>query len=407
MKEVEKIVEVRPTAVPIMPTGELRIAVGGVGPPAWHQYSSLFSRIAGFYGVGESLLGFDGRQITSLLAESWEVSVDGVTFKLRSDVPFNHGWGTMNAHDVVATYQDTTQEGAKGSADYLLIDWIKEDLNNDFPPDSGSPGGVAKKGLAVSRVTGAPDLDELWQHKNLSGTGEASGVEELARGANLGSSAFSNQDYEFTIDFGRYGLEVYVDGTLELDVQGTFGDGKLGFYEFWQDTVTFKDLSIAAGSFTETQQVSFSQDVFAAHEGGSATVTVGIDADLEVDLTLPITFTDDPNDPPESGEYTITGLTNNTLTISADDNSEPDSASFTISTTADDETTDDEKVNLGIGSVPDGILAGADTTFVIAERRTPGQPDTLAVKPVFDGLALSWGRPTDAFDGLTTYNLRY
>ena len=79
---------------------------------------------------------------------------------------------------------------------------------------------------------------------------------------------------------------------MELDVQGTFADGKVGFYEFWQDTVTFKDLSVATGSFTETQQVSFSQDVFAAHEGGSATVTVGIDVDLDSDLTVPVLATD-------------------------------------------------------------------------------------------------------------------
>ena len=136
-------------------------------------------------------------------------------------------------------------------------------------------------------------------------------------------------------------------------------------------------------------------------------MTVKVDADLDSDLSVPITFTDDADAPPESGEYRVTGLTtNNDLIIAADGDSEPDSATFTISTKADAES-DDEKVTLGIGSLPTGILAGPDATFVIAERRTPGQPDAPTLKPVFDGLAVSWDRPGDAFDGLATYNLRY
>ena len=109
---------------------------------------------------------------------------------------------------------DTTS----ASADYLLIDWLKTDFSNDFGGDSSSPGGLGKAGLA--------DLDELWQHKDLSGTSEGNGVQELARGDNLGTATFSNQDYEFTIDFGRYGLKVYVDGTLELDVPAAAGAPK-------------------------------------------------------------------------------------------------------------------------------------------------------------------------------------
>ncbi len=123
--------------------------------------------------------------------------------------------------------------------------------------------------------------------------------------------------------------------------------------------------------------------------------------------TVPITFTDDADAPPESGEYSVTGLTNNDLIIAADGDSEPASATFTISTTADGESADDEKVTLGIGSLPTGTLAGPDATSVIVEPRVPGQPNAPAITPVFDGLAVSWDRPTDAFDGLTTYNVQY
>ena len=194
VKEVEKIVEVRPTAVPVMPTGELRIAVAGVGPPAWHQYSSLFSRIAGFYGVGESLLGFDGRQITSLLADSWEVSADGVTYKLRSDVPFNHGWGTMTAHDVVATYQDTTREGAKGSAsakwnvDYSAVEAI--DDQTVFMKFKGAPtirwadiqmsGDLVGLDIWIQPKRVFDEKEDLWLVENPVGTGPFTVKEQVS-----------------------------------------------------------------------------------------------------------------------------------------------------------------------------------------------------------------------------------
>ncbi|HUF93190.1 MAG TPA: PEP-CTERM sorting domain-containing protein [Candidatus Limnocylindria bacterium] len=137
-----------------------------------------------------------------------------------------------------------------GSADYLLVDWKQVDQNFNFGAPSSSGGGVAEAGLAVSRVTGIPDADEFWQHANLDGTLLGSGLEELARAATLGDTGWVHgQTYEFVFDFGPANLQVSVDGTLELDIAGSFANGRFAFYNFSQSQVTYSAFEIDEGSF--------------------------------------------------------------------------------------------------------------------------------------------------------------
>ena len=139
---------------------------------------------------------------------------------------------------------------SNASADYLLIDWKAANQFFDFGNPSVSPGGTAAAGLAVSRVTGIPDADEFWQHRNLAGTGAGSGVQELARGATLGSTGWAaNTDYEFTFDFGPNDLEVFVNGVKQLDISGDFNDGRMAFYNFSQANVRYAAFVVDAGSF--------------------------------------------------------------------------------------------------------------------------------------------------------------
>lgn len=138
------------------------------------------------------------------------------------------------------------------TADYLLVDWKKSSQNFNFGGTSTSPGGLAPVGLAVSRVTGLPDADELWQHDNLSGTSATSGVEELARGNNLGSTGWvSNTEYEFKFDFGPNNLDVYVNNLLEMSIAGSFSNGRIGFYNFSQSTVNYSAFEVEEGSFPD------------------------------------------------------------------------------------------------------------------------------------------------------------
>ncbi len=137
-----------------------------------------------------------------------------------------------------------------GSADYLLVDWKQGTQQFDFGVPSTSGGGTAARGLAVSRVTGIPDADEFWQHANLGGTPITSGLTELARGYTLGSTGYLDQtEYSFTFDFGPNNLRVYVDSVLELDITGTFANGRLGFYNFSQSSVLYSAFEVEEGSF--------------------------------------------------------------------------------------------------------------------------------------------------------------
>lgn len=142
------------------------------------------------------------------------------------------------------------------NANYLLIDWKAVNQFFDFGSPSTSPGGTALAGLAVSRVTGIPDADEFWQHRNLGGTGAGSGLEELARGTTLGSTGWTaNTEYEFTFDFGPNDLEVFVNGVKQLDISGNFSDGRLAFYNFSQANVRYSAFDIDTGNFPPAKGV--------------------------------------------------------------------------------------------------------------------------------------------------------
>ncbi|NNM76800.1 PEPxxWA-CTERM sorting domain-containing protein [Sphingomonas sp. ID1715] len=122
-------------------------------------------------------------------------------------------------------------ELSAATSDFLLVDWKQI--------DQGSFGGTAKKGLALSRVTsGLANSSGAWWHN------PADGVTELARGATLGSTAWVDfQTYTFDIQFTASNVKVFVDNVLQFDVNGTFSDGRFGFYNYSQAQVIYAGIS--------------------------------------------------------------------------------------------------------------------------------------------------------------------
>ena len=134
-------------------------------------------------------------------------------------------------------------------ADYLLVDWKRGTQPFNFGAPSCSDGTTSDAGLAVSRVTGIPTADEFWGHTNTDDACSdlASGLQELQRGLTLGSTGWSlNTDYDFRFEFGPTRLRVFVNGTLELDIVGSFDLGRMGFYNFSQAGVTYSAFSQGA-----------------------------------------------------------------------------------------------------------------------------------------------------------------
>lgn len=131
---------------------------------------------------------------------------------------------------------------ANPAADYLLVDWKRTAQGFDFGAPSCSPGTTAPEGLAVSRVRGVPTADELWGHVDLdvACSGPGQGVTELARAANLGSQGWTpGTDYEFRFVLTSTQLRVFVDGVLEIDLTGSFSDGRFACYDLSQADATF------------------------------------------------------------------------------------------------------------------------------------------------------------------------
>ncbi len=106
-----------------------------------------------------------------------------------------------------------------------MIDWKQND-QNVF-------GCNGRAGLAISHVSGVlTDNADAWCHQGV--------VSELARGATLGNVGWAdNQTYGFDLIFNPSNIQVLVDGALELNINGSFADGRFGFYNYSQSTVRY------------------------------------------------------------------------------------------------------------------------------------------------------------------------
>jgi hypothetical protein len=110
---------------------------------------------------------------------------------------------------------------SNAAADYLLIDWKQGNQSN----------GAA--GLAVSRVTGiVGSANDFWAHSNA--------ITELTRGSTLGSTGWSdNVEYTFGFVFTDTNLQVFVNGIQQINLNGSFSGGNLGFYNYSQSNVLY------------------------------------------------------------------------------------------------------------------------------------------------------------------------
>jgi hypothetical protein len=134
------------------------------------------------------------------------------------------------------------------SAEYLLVDWKRATQVFDFGAPSCTPGSTAPAGLAVSRVVGVPTADEFWGHLNFDApacSDLSNGVTELVRATNLGATGWSpGVTYTFKFEFDATHLKVFVDAVLEIDLVGSFTDGRMGFYNFSQAGVTYNAFTL-------------------------------------------------------------------------------------------------------------------------------------------------------------------
>lgn len=193
----------------------------------------------------------------------WEISDDGSSVELRSDGAPAILYSEFQARGQVVSGTIESDalldddyfglvlgfepgDTAHVGAEYLLVDWKRSSQFANFvnPLHEGqAPGSTAEQGLAVSRVAGLPVAEELWGHT--SSPLSLSGVTELARAANLGSSGWApDTPIDFRLIYTETSLQVFIDDVLELDLTGSFPDGRLGLYNFAQRGVTYSDFDV-------------------------------------------------------------------------------------------------------------------------------------------------------------------
>ena len=117
--------------------------------------------------------------------------------------------------------------------------------------------------------------------------------------------------------------------------------------------------------------VAFSSATYTVDEGEEATITVTVTPTADRDVTVTITMT--------GAGATLSGLTNEMLTIERGENSD----SFTISADQDNDATDGEVV-LTLSTDADGVSVGnpSTTTVTIIDDEVPNSPPTFATTTV-------------------------
>ena len=120
--------------------------------------------------------------------------------------------------------------------------------------------------------------------------------------------------------------------------------------------------------------VAFDLASYSTTEGGDpVTLRVALNRTSNQDLTIPITVM--PQGTTEADDYTVSGLTDGALSFA------PEDLSKTFMIVANEDTdSDDETIELGFGTLPEGVSKGemATATLTITDDDVP--PDTIELK---------------------------
>ncbi|MCM8529692.1 MAG: DUF4347 domain-containing protein [Lentisphaeraceae bacterium] len=189
--------------------------------------------------------------------------------------------------DMVGFVLGYSEDDINNSDGFMLIDWKKYFQNHSSMGDSPN-------GLRTTFVDGQGiSNNDLWQRDQL-------GQNVLAN--NLGSSAYSHQDYLIDFVYSEDSLKVYVDSVLEFDLTPSdfgidaFPSGSLGYYTFTQiDSGIRPSFTLNSLSGPDTL-TSMNEDSTTNGSSISEIVSTSIyDVDPNSDVGIAITGIDNSN----------------------------------------------------------------------------------------------------------------
>ena len=160
------------------------------------------------------------------------------------------------------------------------------------------------------------------------------------------------------------------EGGKRITVTVSFTDG-IGT----EETVTSQPTAAVRDAVTPpVLTVAFDLASYSTTEGGDpVTLRVALNRTSNQDLTIPITVM--PQGATEADDYTVSGLTDGALSFASED------LSKTFMIVANEDTdSDNETIELGFGTLPEGVSKGemATATLTITDDDVP--PDTIELK---------------------------
>jgi hypothetical protein len=135
----------------------------------------------------------------------------------------------------VMGYNSPTSTGLN-NYNFILFDWKKG-------TQAASSGcGTSQKGYALTRVQGLASttaiLDAMVWCKNSPNT--------TMLASNLGANApawVTNTEYNFKVEYGATNIKIWINGDLIFDVNGSFPNGRFGFYNYSQSDVRYRSFN--------------------------------------------------------------------------------------------------------------------------------------------------------------------
>ncbi len=139
----------------------------------------------------------------------------------------------------------------------------------------------------MSHVFGVPTADEFWGHKNFDATCSDlnSGLEELARGTNLGNAGWWYDWIHFRLEYTPARLTVYVNGTKEIELTESFAQGRWAFYNFSQASTYYWEPEIEFFTVPVVIDIKPGSDPNAININGKGVIPVAILGSTEFDVS--------------------------------------------------------------------------------------------------------------------------
>ena len=133
----------------------------------------------------------------------------------------------------VLGYQDPNP-GSVDDYNFILFDWKQ---TSQYKSDCG---GTAPAEMQLSRINGtATTTSEIY---SMFWCKDHAGTDVLATNNSMGGWV-DFQSYSFKVSYTASNIKVWVDGKLIFDVNGTFPNGRFGFYNFSQPHVNYQSFA--------------------------------------------------------------------------------------------------------------------------------------------------------------------